>query len=88
MKSFLQSQKAQMAIEYMLLLMVVVSIVLIGFPKYLPQTRNAANTYFNRMVVGIMGKPNPCGDGFCDPNFEKKDCSCGVDCGGCAFSHP
>lgn len=71
--------QGQTAIEYMLLLGVVVALVLIGFKVYLPQTRASANIFFNRAAIGIMGKPNPCGDGVCDPDFEDFD-KCPVDC--------
>jgi Flp pilus assembly pilin Flp len=51
--------KGQTAIEYMLLLAIVVAIVLIGFKKSLPRVQNAANLYFDRAAVGIMGDPPP-----------------------------
>ena len=81
MKNFIQSKKAQMAVEYMILLMVVVSLVLIGFPKYIPQSQNAANVYFDRLAVGIMGEGNPCGDGCCDSDWETTK-RCPLDCSG------
>lgn len=63
----------------MLLLGVVVALVLIAFKTSLPKMRVSANAYFNRAAIGIMGKPNPCGDGVCDPDFENYD-KCPVDC--------
>jgi len=85
MKKKLIQKKAQTAIEYMLLLGVIVAIVLIGFKTYLPRTQDAANIYFNRVSVGILGEPNPCGDGLCCAPFETPE-KCPVDCpgpGGC-----
>ena len=79
MKRMYRSLKAQTAIEYMLLLGVVVALVLIAFRTSLPRMRVSANTYFNRSVIGILGKPNPCGDGVCDPDFENLG-KCPVDC--------
>ncbi|VAX37854.1 hypothetical protein MNBD_UNCLBAC01-1678 [hydrothermal vent metagenome] len=78
----LKQERAQNAIEYMLVLMVVAAIVLIGFKQYLPITYNASNRYFNRVVIGIMGDPNPCGDGVCHPIFEfrDKENKCPKDC--------
>jgi Flp pilus assembly pilin Flp len=49
--------QGQTAIEYLLLLAVVVAIVLVGFKTYLPQSHNAVDLYYNRAAVGIMGKP-------------------------------
>ena len=82
MKKLRLDRRAQTAIEYMLLLGVVVALVLISLKTYLPRMRTSANTYFNRTAIGILGKPNPCGDGYCDPNFEDS-AKCCVDCGGC-----
>ncbi len=52
-------KKAQTAIEYMLLLAVVVSVVLVGLKPYLRRVEGAGNIYFNRTVRGIMGPPSP-----------------------------
>ena len=76
---YLKSLKAQTAIEYMLLLGVVVATVLIGLKVYLPQTKQSANLYFNRTAVGILGTPNPCGDGYCCEPFEDIS-KCQPDC--------
>ena len=78
MKNNKVSNSGQTAIEYMLLLMVVVTLVLIGFPKYLPQTQEAANTYFNRVSLGVVGDPSPCGDGVC--SFFEDPIKCCLDC--------
>ena len=79
--SIIREKKAQTAIEYMLLLAVVVSIVLIGFTTYLPEINEASNMYYNRVVPGILGEPPRCGDGICD-SFEIRDggSRCPVDC--------
>ena len=80
----ISSLKAQTAVEYLLLLTIVIVIVLIGLKVYLPRTDLAAELYFNRVGVGILGNANPCGDGNCD-DFEKSTRSCCVDCGGCGL---
>jgi len=79
--------KAQTAVEYMLLLAAVVSIVLIGFKSYLPQLQLTSNYYFNQVGIGVLGEPNKCGDGSCS-DAERRDgrggCeNCPVDCGVC-----
>ena len=79
MKKLRLDRRAQTAIEYMLLLGVVVALVLISFKTYLPRMRTSANTYFNRTVIGILGKPNPCGDGYCCDPFENAE-KCPPDC--------
>ena len=76
------SDSAQTAIEYMLLLGVVAAIVLIGMRTLLPRAGAASNVYFNSVAVGIMGKPNLCGNGNPDP-FETLN-NCCIDKGGCA----
>lgn len=53
------SLKGQSAIEYMLLLGVVVAIVLVGFKTYFPRSSNAAEGYFNTIAVRIAGPPHP-----------------------------
>ncbi|MBI5416029.1 MAG: hypothetical protein HZA29_04355 [Candidatus Omnitrophica bacterium] len=82
MRKFSLGCKAQTAVEYMLLLGVIVAVVLVSFKMSLPRMRVSANAYFNRTAIGIMGTPNPCGDGVCNPNFEDST-KCCVDCGGC-----
>ena len=77
-KAILCYPKGQTAVEYLLLLGIVVTVVLIGFSKYLPRAQQASNLYFQRAGEGILGEPNPCGDGYCD-NFET-DTTCCVDC--------
>lgn len=79
MRNFRLCRNGQTAIEYMLLLGVVVALVLIAFRTSLPRMRVSANAYFNRAAIGILGKPNPCGDGVCDSDFENRD-KCPVDC--------
>ncbi|MBP9855529.1 MAG: class III signal peptide-containing protein [Candidatus Omnitrophica bacterium] len=74
-------KKAQTAIEYMLVLAVIVASVMIAFPKYMPRITNAANTYYNKAASGIVGNGSRCGDGACD-QFEIKDngARCCADC--------
>jgi len=74
----------QAAVEYMLLLGVVVAIVLVGFKTYLPRALEASNVYYNKTAVGILGQTTPCGDGICDVFLESPDTCC-ADCriGGC-----
>ena len=79
MKRTYHSLKAQTAIEYMLLLGVMVALVLVVFKTSLPDMRSSANSYFNRTAIGIFGKPNPCGDGYCCDPFEDID-KCPPDC--------
>lgn len=71
----------QSAIEYLLLVAVVVAVVLVGMRNYLPRTYLAANTFMNATSRGIMGPPNDCGDGVC-ARFENNE-KCCADCGGC-----
>lgn len=54
------SHNGQQALEYVLLLAIVVAIVLFGFRKYIPQTRNSSELYYNRVAVGILGEPPVC----------------------------
>jgi len=70
--------KAQTAVEYMLLLAAVVSIVLIGFKNYLPSFQETSNYYFDQVGIGVLGEPNRCGDGTCS-SFEDSE-KCPVDC--------
>lgn len=80
-------RKGQTAIEYMVLLGIVVALVLIAFKTQLPRTEESANVYFNRATLGIIGKPNPCGDGFCCQPFEDLG-RCPPDCAGGAPGCP
>ena len=75
------TRKAQTAVEYMLLLAVVVSIVLIGFRTFLPRAQTAGNVYFQRTGSSILGNPNPCGDGKCEWYEDANKCC--FDCGDC-----
>jgi len=72
--------KAQTAVEYMLLLAAVVSIVLVGFKSYLPTFQLTSNYYFNQVGIGVFDTPNKCGDGVCaGPPIETPE-KCPVDC--------
>ena len=50
----------QQALEYVLLLAIVVAIVLFGFKKHVPATRDSAELYYNKVAVGILGEPPAC----------------------------
>jgi Flp pilus assembly pilin Flp len=84
-----RSSKGQTAIEYMLILSAVSAIVLVGFRTYLTTVNKSSKLYFNRAATGVMGKPNPCGDGVCccencSPcDGEETPENCCIDCGGC-----
>jgi len=58
-----ERKDGQTAVEYMLLLAVVVAIVLMAFRTYLPRIYSSSGIYFNRVVVGIIGPTGRCGDG-------------------------
>ena len=75
----MNKRQGQTAVEYLLSLGVVVTLVLVLLNSYLPRTRQASNQYLQRVGNGIVGEPNPCGDGVCDPTFEG-DTTCCVDC--------
>lgn len=77
-KNILHKRGGQTAIEYMLLFGTVVAAVLIGLKTYVPDMQEAANVYFDRASVGILGEPTPCGDGVCTPG-ETLD-NCPIDC--------
>ncbi|MFA5059398.1 MAG: hypothetical protein WC676_02080 [Candidatus Omnitrophota bacterium] len=53
------SQKAQTAIEYLLIFALVAVIVFVGFKTILPRTQQSANVFFNKVTDGIMGEPPP-----------------------------
>lgn len=74
----IKNKSGQTAVEYLLLLGVVVAVVLIGFRTHLPRIYGSSQTYWNRVGKGILGDPNPCGDGMCcfGESFE----ACPVDC--------
>jgi Flp pilus assembly pilin Flp len=83
MINFRLCRNGQTAIEYMLLLGLVVALVLISFRIFLPGMRVSVGNYFNRSTIGILGKPNPCGDGYCCGPFEDfkkcpQDCPSGI----------
>ncbi len=77
-------------VEYMLLLMTVVTLVVIAFNRYLPtRVQDAANIYYNRAVPAILGPPPRCGDGTCSPCPFESCGKCPTDCGVCgAFPPP
>jgi len=75
----INNKVAQAAIEYVLLLAVVVAIVLLGLPAYIPRVNNAANVYFSSASNAILGPPPRCGDGLC--TFGENNERCCRDCG-------
>jgi len=77
----LKNDRAQTAVEYMLLLGAVVGIVLVGLKLYLPRINETSNVYFNRAAYGIYGEPNRCGDGNIG-RFETRE-NCCVDYKSC-----
>lgn len=57
-----KNTSAQTAMEYMLLLGIVVVVVLAGFRKYIPKSKASSELYFNNISVGILGTPANCYD--------------------------
>lgn len=74
----LSDKKAQTAIEYMLVLAVVVAIILLALPSYIPRVNNAANIYYTKAANSILGEPPRCGDGVC--GFFENNERCCDDC--------
>ena len=70
----LKNQTAQTAVEYMLLLAVIVAIVITAVPWFFPVTQNAADIYFNRVGIGIAGE-SP----MCNINAYQDGCPCAYD---------
>jgi hypothetical protein len=67
--------KGQVMIEYMLLLGVVVSLVLVGLKMYFTdRVPKATETYFNHVSNGILGIPSRCGDGCMGPGEYSSKC--------------
>ena len=50
-------RKGQTAIEYLLLLGIVVAVVLVGFRTFVPRTYSISEKYFNVVSCSIMGTP-------------------------------
>jgi hypothetical protein len=73
-----KSLLGQSGLEYTLLLMVVAAVSLVGFNTYLRSVQKSASLYYNRISTGILGKPNPCGDGICSGGETAGTCC--VDC--------
>jgi len=66
-------------VEYLLLMTTVVAVVMIGLKTHIPAARESSDFLYNRVTIGILGKPNPCGDGICS-DFEIFDNGCPADC--------
>ncbi len=77
------NKQAQTAVEYMLLLAIVVGDILIALPGQIPRVNLAANTYFDRASNAIYGRGSDCGDGVCDTAAFEDNNRCCDDCGGC-----
>ena len=69
------AERAQTAVEYILLLGTVMAIVLVGFHTNIPRVFNAANVYQNRIFEGIAGPPPKCGNGVPNGTGEISRCS-------------
>ncbi len=54
---YLSSHRAQTAIEYMLLLLIVTLVVLSGIKNLLPRTQKASEIFYNNATIAIYGKP-------------------------------
>lgn len=78
-------RQAQTAVEYMLLLAVAVTVVLVGFRTFLPKAQDKTGAFYEKAAKGIMGKPPHCGDGKCEEERAENKVTCCVDCGGCNF---
>jgi Flp pilus assembly pilin Flp len=78
MNQTILGERGQAAIEYMLLLALVVAVVFIAVVRFLPRTYNATNGYITNTALGILGEPNRCGNGLCD-RFENNS-NCPPDC--------
>ena len=57
MKAMPSTQKAQTAVEYMILLGAVAVIVLVGFTTFLPRAQQESGGFFNTTVNAIYGTP-------------------------------
>ena len=53
----LHRKTSQTAVEYLLLLAVVVAVVLVGFRNFLPDSQRASERYYNEVTDGLMGDP-------------------------------
>jgi len=72
-------RKGQTAIEYLLLIAIVVGIVLVSLPRYIPRIYNASNVYFDKASNALLGERPRCGDGVCSPPWEDNERCC-ADC--------
>lgn len=57
MKRVGKIQKAQTAVEYLVLLGVTTVIVLVGFKEFLPKVNRSTELYFNYASNAILGPP-------------------------------
>lgn len=79
----IRNKNAQTAVEYLLLLAIVVGIILVALPTQLPRVYQSANLYFNKAANALFGRASDCGDGVCDATIFEDNNRCCDDCGGC-----
>ncbi len=53
------NERAQSAVEYMLLFATVMVVVMYGFDTFFPFIRESSNQYYNGVVMGVTGKEPP-----------------------------
>lgn len=78
-------QKAQSAVEYMLLLTVVAAIVLLSMKTLFPRVNRSGEVFYNKTTYALLGEGHHCGDGVCTESLQENALSCCVDCGGCSY---
>ena len=69
MKKYKVITKGQTAVEYMMLLAIVMVVVLVGLKSFIPRVNRATNTYFNTVSNAIAG--GQVNASFIDTNFIK-----------------
>ena len=76
-----RQRSAQTIIEYLVLMVAVVSIAIVFLGSDIGRLQGIGGMYFNKVSRSILGNPPSCGDGYCS-EFEDLELCC-VDCGGC-----
>ena len=88
-KNFFNSPRAQTAVEYLLLLAVVVAVTVIAFYRLGPRTQYAANLYFQRAAAGIVDTrapqagPEPINGGWSEFSSCPTECGTGIQTRAC-----